>query len=85
MPQVKIRLSPVIGHEHLAVFVRRHRARINVQVGVKLDDGYVDAPVLEHPTDRCTGDAFAKGAGDSARDEDVSPGGAHGTRSVMQL
>ena len=51
MPQVEVGLGAVVRHEYLAVFVRRHRAGINVQVGIKLDDRYVDAPVLEHPAD----------------------------------
>ena len=35
MAEVEIGLGAVVGHEHLAVLVRRHRARIDIQVGVE--------------------------------------------------
>jgi hypothetical protein len=35
MAQVEVGLGPVIGDEHLAVLIRRHGARIHVQIGVE--------------------------------------------------
>ena len=32
--QVQVRFCPVIQYEHLAVLVRAHRARINIQVRI---------------------------------------------------
>ena len=34
--EVEIGLRAVVGHEHFAVLVRRHRAGIDVEVGVEL-------------------------------------------------
>jgi hypothetical protein len=34
--EVEIGLGAVVGHEHLAVLERRHRARVHVDVGVEL-------------------------------------------------
>ena len=36
MPEVEIGLRPVIGDEDLAVLIRAHRARIDVQVRIEL-------------------------------------------------
>ena len=33
--QIEVGLRPVIGHENLAVLIRAHRARIDVQIGVE--------------------------------------------------
>jgi len=32
--EVEIGLGPVVGDEHLAVLIRAHRARIDVEVGI---------------------------------------------------
>ena len=85
MTQVKVGLSAIVRHKYLAMLVRRHRARIDIQIGVKLDYRYVDAPVLEHPANRSAGDALAQRTGNSTRDEDVSPGRVHSVHSLMQL
>ena len=37
--EVEVGLGAVVGDEHLAVLVRRHRARIDVDVRVELQDG----------------------------------------------
>ena len=71
VPKVEIRLGAVIGHENLAVLVRRHGSGIDVDVGVELEDRDGYAARLEDPADRGGGDAFAEGAGDATRDEDV--------------
>ena len=36
MPEVEVRLRAVVRHEHLAMLVRRHRAGIDVEIGVQL-------------------------------------------------
>jgi hypothetical protein len=48
----KVGLGAVVGNEHLAVLERRHRARVDVDVRVELDQGDFEAPRLE---DRCEG------------------------------
>ena len=37
--EVEVGLGAVVGDEDLAVLVRRHRARVDVDVGVELQDG----------------------------------------------
>jgi len=39
MAQIEIGFRAVTGHEHLAVLKRAHGAGINIDVGVKLDQG----------------------------------------------
>jgi hypothetical protein len=39
VPEVQIGLGAVLGHEHLAVLERRHRARIDVDVRIELEQG----------------------------------------------
>ena len=43
MAQVKIRLGAVVGHKHLAMLKRRHGPRIDIQIGIKLDQGDFEA------------------------------------------
>jgi GAF domain-containing protein len=45
--QVQVGLGAVIGHEHLAVLERRHRARIDVEVRIELDESDFEAPRFE--------------------------------------
>ena len=58
--EVEVGLRPVVGDEHLAVLVRRHRPGVDVDVRVELEDGDVEAAGLEEPTDAGGGDAFAE-------------------------
>ena len=58
--QVEVGLGAVVGDEHLAVLVRRHRPRVDVDVGVELEDGDPEAPRLEQAPDAGGGDAFAE-------------------------
>ncbi len=74
--QVEVRLRPVVGHEDLAVLVRRHGPRIDVDVGVELQDGDGEATALEQAADRRGRDALAQGAGDASGHKDIL---RHGT------
>ncbi len=73
--EVEVGLRAVLGHEHLAVLERRHRARVHVDVRVELLDGDLQAARDEQAADRGRGDALAKGGDDSAGDEDESRAG----------
>src|SRR3984957_1461709 len=68
--EIEVGLGAVLGHEHLAVLIRRHRARVDVDVRVELLQLYVEPPRDEQPTDRGCGDALAERGDHSARDED---------------
>ncbi len=52
MAEVEIGLRPVIGNEALAVLVRRHRARIDVEIGVELSEPHRIAAGLQHRAER---------------------------------
>src|SRR4051794_30404314 len=58
--KVEVRLGAIVSDEDLAVLVRRHRARIHVDIRIELDDGDGEAPTLEQATDAGGGDAFAE-------------------------
>ena len=69
--EVEVGLGAVVGDEDLAVLVGVHRARIDVDVRVELDDGDGDPAALEQTAERGDGDALADRRNDSAADEDV--------------
>jgi hypothetical protein len=65
------------------MLVRRHGARIDVQVGIQLLDRYFDAPALQKPTD-CGGRyAFAHRGHHPSGAKDIL--GCHGFRSIDDL
>ena len=58
--EIEIGLGAVVGHEHLAMLVRRHRAGVDVEVGIELSDAHAIASRLqEGPKCRCS-DAFSE-------------------------
>ena len=71
VPEIEVRLGPVVGHEDLAVLVRRHRPRIHVDVRIQLEDGDGQAPGLEDPTDARGGDALPEGGGHASGHKDI--------------
>ena len=50
--EVEIGLGAVVGDEHLAVLERRHRAGIDVDVGIELLDRHREAALLEEQAQR---------------------------------
>ena len=53
MAEVEVGLRPVVGDEDLAVLIGRHRARIDVEIGVELAErGPVAARLQERPERR---------------------------------
>ncbi len=69
--EVEVGLGAVVGDEDLAVLVGRHRPRIDVDVGVQLEDRDTETPCLEDPPDAGGGDALAEGTRDAAGHEDI--------------
>ena len=67
--KVKVGLCAVIGDVDLAVLIRRHGARIHVEIRVELDDGDAQATRFQQQADRGGGDALTEGGGDAAGDE----------------
>src|SRR5262249_13725356 len=72
--QIEVRLRPIVGDVHLAVLVRAHRARIDIDVRVELLHRDAVAVSLEQTADRCRRESFAERRHDAARDEDVFRG-----------
>ena len=68
---VEVGLGPVLGHEHLAVLERAHRARVDVQVRVELLRRDGKAARFEESPERCGDDPLAQRGNDSTRDEHV--------------
>jgi hypothetical protein len=60
VPEIEIGLGAVLGDENLAVLERTHRAGIDVDVGVKLEVGNLDAAGFQNGPERRGGDAFAQ-------------------------
>ena len=68
--EVEVGLGAVLGDEHLAVLVRRHRPGIDVDVRVELLQLDVEPARDEQPPDRGCGDSLAERGDDPAGDED---------------
>ena len=68
---VEIGLGAVLGDEHLAVLVRAHRPRIDVDVRVELLDLDLQAARLQQRAERGGGDALPERRDDAAGDEHV--------------
>src|SRR5690606_23186926 len=58
--QVQVGLGAVVGDEDLAVLVRTHRARIDVQIGVQLAQADLVAARLKKSAESGGGEAFSK-------------------------
>jgi hypothetical protein len=70
VPEVEVGLGAVVGDEHLAVLERRHRARIDVEVRIELDEGDFEAPRFEDRGEGRRSDALAQRGHHTAGDED---------------
>ena len=70
--EVEVGLGAVLGHEHLAVLERRHRARVDVDVGVELLEGDLQPAGDQQAADRGRRDALAERRDHAAGDEDVA-------------
>ena len=69
--QVQVGLGAVVGHEDLAVLERAHGSGVDVEIGVELLDGHLQAAGLQEPAERSRGDALAKRGYDAPGNEDV--------------
>ena len=74
--EVEVGLGAVVGDEHLAVLVGRHRARIDVEIGVELAQPDLVAARLQQRAERRRRETLAEGGDHAAGDEDVPRHGA---------
>ena len=58
--EVEVRLRAVVRHEHLAVLVGRHRAGVDIEVGVELLHEDAVAAALQEQREACRGDPLAE-------------------------
>jgi len=77
VPEVQVGLGAVLGHVDLAVLERRHRPRVDVDVGVELEVGDADAAGSEDRGQRRGGDPLPQRGNDAAGDEHVLGHGAN--------
>ena len=66
MAEVEIGLAAVVGHVDLAVLIRAHRARIDVDVRVELLQRHLVAVAFEQRADRGGGETLAERRHDAA-------------------
>ena len=74
--EVEVRLGAVVGDVDLAVLIRAHRARVDIDIRVELLQRDLVAVPLEQRADRRRGEPLAERRDDAASHEDVF----HGTR-----
>ena len=72
--QVEVRFGAIVGDVHLAVLVRAHRARIDVDIRVELLKRDAVAVPFEQAADRGGGETFAERGHHAARHENVFGG-----------
>ncbi len=70
MTQVQIGLGTIVGHEDLAVLVRTHRARIDVDIGVELQEVHSVAMGFEQAPDGCGRNTLSQRRDHSPGNED---------------
>ena len=71
MAEVEIGFRAVVGDEHFAVLIGRHRAGIDVQVGIALLEGNSEAAAFQQAADRSRCHALAEGRNHAARNKDI--------------
>ena len=79
MAEIEIGLGAVIGHEHFAVLVRRHRSGIEIEIGIELAKPDLVAPRLQQRAERRRSQTFSERGNHAAGDEDVP---RHGTQPL---
>src|SRR3546814_5260924 len=69
MAQVEVGLRPVVGHIDLAMLIGRHRARIDIQIGIELPDTDAVAARLQQSREASRHHTFAKRGDHAAGDK----------------
>ena len=82
MSKVEIGLRAVIGDVDLAVLVRTHRARIDVQIGIELADAHAITARLKQCRQRRRHETLAERRDHAAGDEDIP---RHGDNRLAEI
>ena len=69
--EIEIGFGAVVGDEHLAVLGGRHRARIDVEIGVEFPQADLVAARLQHRAERCRCKTFTQRGDHASGDENV--------------
>ena len=69
MAEIEVGFRAVFRHEHFAVLKRAHRAGVDVDVGIELEEGDFEAARFEDRGEGSGGNTFAKGRNYAAGDE----------------
>ncbi len=69
MAEIEIGLRPVVGDVDLAVLIRAHRARIDVEIGVELAQANLESACLQQSTECCRRKTLAERGDHAAGDE----------------
>ena len=70
MAKVQIGFGAILGDVHLTVLIGAHGARVNVNIGVELEESDLEPARLEDGSQRRGGDAFAQRGHDTAGHKD---------------
>ena len=79
MAEIEIGLGAVVGHEHFAVLVRRHRSGIEIEIGVELAKADLVATRLQQRAERRRSQTFSERGNHAAGDENIP---RHGTQPL---
>ena len=79
MAEIEIGLRAIVGHEHFAVLIRRHRSGIEIEIGIELAQADLVAPRLQQGTECRRSQTFSERGNHAAGDEDVP---RHGTQPL---
>ena len=82
MSKVEVGFRPVIGHIDFAMLIRRHRARINIEIRIELPDSNAISARLQKGSKRCCHKTFAK-RGDHATGDKNEP--CHGRKGLRHV
>jgi len=74
--EVEVGLRAVVGHEHLAMLVWRHRSGIKIEIGIELAQTYLVAARLQQRAESGRCQSFSERRNHAAGDEDIP---RHGT------
>ena len=75
--KVEVGFGAVIGDEDFAVLIGRHRARIDIEIGIELADAHAVAARLQQRAESRCCNAFAEGGNHAACDEYISRHGIY--------
>ena len=78
MAEVEISLGSIVRHKDFAVLIRRHRAGIDIEIGIELTDAHAISASLQKSTESCRSYAFSERGNHAACDEYISRHGSQG-------